>query len=732
MKKILLTLLASLVAVVCIAIPAKPGKRTTTQPDGTAIEYFVHGDETYHYMTDTEGFLLEKDSKGFLIRTGQAPTEAEIIARRAASTKRNTAAQSNLFKRRIGSAPISKGIVILVNYNDVQFKAENSRDEMWEMLNGENYTYNGATGSVRQYYIDQSYGQFEPTFDVFGPVTLSNNMAYYGGNDRYGNDSRVGQMVKEAVIAAKEQYNIDFSEYDGDGDGYVDFVDILYAGYGEADSYEEDAIWPCEWDLYSSGAGVVQYDGVRVNTFSCHQELDGSSGRRAGVGTPVHEFGHVFGLPDLYDTSYRNATLGDWDVMDAGSYNNNSRTPPGFSAYERFYAGWLTPEILNEPANITMQALNISPDAYIITSTGNHNLSGTNPSPNTFFLLENRQQTGWDRYLPGHGMLIWKIQYSSYSWTYNTVNNAVVSKQGVAIMAADGAVYSQNYQGSVYTWGDDGDTYPGSRNITHYTPFANYPITSISENNGVISFAFMNGVEELHTVYFNAGSNGSCEISSLTEDSLNAGVVLPEATPNEGYNFIGWGTDIDGAINDAGKAGDIFYPEYDLTLYAKYTTRKYNISYEVENVTINPRWAKADYGTPIYFRIQVRSGYEIGVEDIFLTMGGEELKIGTDYTYQNNRIDIPAIKGDVYLRIIARKYQEYTDVEDILSADRFFIRNANSLIFNSESQVTIYDINGKLINNMPTKKGTTISLHSGLYLIHISIGNQTYHYKILF
>ena len=213
-------------------------------------------------------------------------------------------------------------------------------DGFW--LNKPGYSDNGATGSARDYYYDNSNGVFEPIFDVYGPIKLSQNMAYYGANDSSGNDKNPEQAVKEACQAIDNI--VDFSNYDLDGDGEVDLVYMVYAGKGEADGGSSNTIWPHQWNLSSAGVNLI-LDGKTVDRYACGSELNGS-GSIDGLGTICHEFGHAMGLPDFYDTDYdtngQGRTLLDYSLMDSGSYNNDGWTPPYLNMEERkrsVYAG---------------------------------------------------------------------------------------------------------------------------------------------------------------------------------------------------------------------------------------------------------------------------------------------------------------------------------------------------------------------------------------------------------
>jgi M6 family metalloprotease-like protein len=193
-----------------------------------------------------------------------------------------------------------------------------------------------SSGSARQYFHDTSWGQYNPQFDVVGPYTLSQSYAYYGKN----NDANVGEMIRDACKMADED-GVDFTQYDNDNDGKVDFVYVLYAGYGEADGGPANTVWPHNYDLRYTGV-TCNVDGKTVRNYACSNEISYYSKLYNGIGTFCHEFSHVLGLPDLYETNQTPKglhTLLDWDILDYGPYNNDGNTPPAYSAYERFYMG---------------------------------------------------------------------------------------------------------------------------------------------------------------------------------------------------------------------------------------------------------------------------------------------------------------------------------------------------------------------------------------------------------
>ena len=497
MKRLSIIVFILVMTVAAWAIPARRTGIVMTQPDGSEITVYQHGDEHFHWQTNEKGEWLKLGDDGFY-RTTEALSTEQIEARRMASPKRavQTAYPLNIAPR---------GLVILVNFKDTEF--ETSKAEMDSMLIGVNYTrdysytYRGKTykvtskGSARQYFEDASFGQYDLQLDVVGPVTVSNNYSYYGQNNSAGQDKQAEKMINEACKLADSECNVDFSQYDNDGDGYVDFVFVIYAGYGEADGGDKNTIWPHAWNLYSAAGIKCQVDGKTVDLYACGNELDNYTKHHTGIGTFCHEFSHILGLPDLYDTNqtHNQKTLGEWDIMDYGPYNNDGNTPPMYSAYERFFMGWMTPRLITESKNIVLEELNDSQNALLISTTDQHNLIGNDPNPTKFYLLENRQQEGWDTYLPGHGLMLTYVQYSYNRWSQNTVNNNSKS-MGIDLIEADGKTPTSSQNG--YD-GKATDLFPAG--ATSYTKIADHTIEDIEEVDGVIKFKYKGGVDDPET-----------------------------------------------------------------------------------------------------------------------------------------------------------------------------------------------------------------------------------------
>lgn len=493
MKKI------GLIAVLCViintlwAVPARKGGFVVSQPDGSELTVYQHGDEYFHWLTNKQGEWLSMDAEGYY-RVTEALSAEQITAKRQAAPRR---AEYKATPLNIAT----RGLIILVNFKDAAFTT--SKAEMDSMLTGKNYTsnytykYSGRTytveseGSAWKYFYDASNGQYDPQFDVVGPVTVSQNMAYYGGNNSYG-DKNPEAMIIEACKLVDD--SVDFSLYDNDNDGIADFVYVIYAGYGEADGGAANTIWPHQYYIYQ----YLNLDDTKIYRYACSNEMDNYTKHHTGIGTFCHEFSHVLGLPDLYETDMDNLhdqkTLGQWSILDYGPYNNDGNTPPSYSAYERFFMGWLTPRLITEPENVVLEDLKNNNEALLISSTDEHNLIGNDPDPTTFYLLENRQQTGWDEYLPGHGLMLTKIQYNYNKWYNNTVNNTA-TKMGVDLIEADGkAPQYDDYRPSNGYMGKAKDLFPAG--ATAYTQITDHAIEEITEENGVIAFKYKGGAIE--------------------------------------------------------------------------------------------------------------------------------------------------------------------------------------------------------------------------------------------
>lgn len=533
MKKIIIfSLLVVCFVQTTFAIPAYPKPLKVKQADGSWLTIQMRGDEHGHYVLTSDGIPLVfnarqenyeyadwKDGKvqasGIKAveaseRTAKVKAFVESLDKSAIlesfkrarlqqlqqtlSSRRNASlkAGSNPQKEKLNNFPTIgevHSLVILVQFADTKFSTVGSDAHQFfnNMLNEPGFTYsNGANGSARDFYLNSSNGRFQPQFDVIGPVTLPEKYSYYGANQgsSVDNPARLEQFVREACTLADPL--VDFSQYDHNQDGYIDNIYFFYAGKGEADSGDGNALWPhsAYYSDIATQAGAAQtslkLNGVEVGNYTCSNEINGTliTPQPAGIGTFVHEFGHVLGLADHYDVNYGITTFapGSFDTMAQASYNNNGNTPAAFSAYERACLGWLDLTMLKNGVDTlnVLPDLNDSNKAYMVPVGGSNDQE--------YFIMENRQQKGWDAFIPGHGMLLWHIDYDAKAWEKNELN-ITGTHQRVDIVEADNKLTDNTRAG---------DPFPGTSNVTqcNLTSWAGGKVMSlddIEEKDGIIN-----------------------------------------------------------------------------------------------------------------------------------------------------------------------------------------------------------------------------------------------------
>lgn len=481
MKHFALSFILFLASLLSFAAPARYGEVTLTQPDGTRFTAIFSGDEFMKIKVTETGEAIIQDEDGWWsyavydangnkksigCHVGYATSDTNLAACRnipydllahKANLKRNKAEYNRIQRTpapvmmKAGAEPTSKnkaGLVILAQFKDATESFRYTRDQFFAMLNQHGYSVNGATGSVKQYFDDQFNGKYEFSFDVPDViVTLSQNRAYYGGNDEDGSDVRPQYMIVEACQLA-DQY-VDFSKYDEDGDGEVDNVFVFFAGLDEASGASEDHIWSHSWYIKDGAKIDLTLDGVVINRYACSSELSGGNYKDAvmtSIGTFCHEYSHTLGLMDLYDTDYDQggfaaATWRKTSLMDGGNYNNNSNTPPYYNAFERAMLGISEPIEITEAGTYELPPINEGVYYQINTTTENE-----------IFLIEYRGGKGWDAHLGGSGVLIYHVDLSTkpsgvsyrygrdvpayYRW-YSNELNALADHQCVDIIEAD-------------------------------------------------------------------------------------------------------------------------------------------------------------------------------------------------------------------------------------------------------------------------------------------------------
>ena len=478
-----------------MAVPANRKAVNVTQPDGTTVTIHLLGDEWQHFNTTTDGYSVIKNQQGFYVYAEKKNGElkaTQMVAHNAQERKANeqaflqnmkkyqapdmTPAIANMKGRveaigaqrraqgnRATNYENFKGLIVLIQYNDKEFSREDYPTVINDMVNQQNYTgfdNNQRTGSVRDYFTDNSEGKFQPQFDVVGPYTVN-----YSQYDANMNGDKCSKILVDALNQADADVN--FKNYDGDSNGAVDLVFFILAGNGaNYGGNNENLWWPhrsviIDEEKYNTGKNPYIYkDGVLLWDYASSTELCGYTTNPQtvfidGIGTICHEFSHVLGLPDFYDTNYEedgeSVTPGDWSLMASGNYLNNGFTPVGYSLYERYLVGFTDkPEVISQPGNYTLEPLYNNQKGYWLNT----------PEPKEFFILENRQrsQFKWDAYLPGDGMLVHRVDRSNEGiWQANKVNADPEHNYYVLLRAGGGSTSSAS------------DPFPGSKNVHELT-----------------------------------------------------------------------------------------------------------------------------------------------------------------------------------------------------------------------------------------------------------------------
>ena len=570
----------------CTAVSAYPYPYTYSQPDGTQVTITLKGDERAHWAETTDGYKLLNNGKdgweyavlnvdGDLKCSGRLAREASkrSLSDKALLSKTSkdihfSQKQVNILKsiwetqhtadntsnssmqKSIGTSSTSsfqkssnidkvfsplgtrKLVMILIGFTDQAFTK--TKADFEALMNQTGYNLNGATGSVKDYFLETSYNQFNVSTTVAGPYTSAHEMAYYGANTSStgGSDKNPGALITEAITQADKDVN--FAEFDNDGDGTVDGVYVVYAGYGEASGASVNTIWP-----HASGISTMVCDGVKISKYSCSNELQGTVGTAmTTIGVICHEFGHVCGAMDYYDTNYATDGqydgMGYWDLMASGSWGGNpaGSRPPHMNPYDKIRSHWVIPTLLTADASITLNDIKANPTIYRYNTTTN----------NEYFLLENRQQTGFNASVPGHGLMIYHVD-GDYITTHSSTNDINAgAHQGILPMAANATVANGVINGVVNTtacpWPGtshkttfDDTTTPSSKSWA--TANTNGGLYNITESSGIISLCYISCPTVNPLFNFTATPANSAQVNlSWTNNAANNDVIIAYNTSN--------------------------------------------------------------------------------------------------------------------------------------------------------------------------------------------------------
>lgn len=600
----MLAFLISLVLIqIAYCVPALDTVQQLQQPDGTTFTARLWGDETGHGWETSDGYAVMKDpTTAFwhyarMDQTTHKLTAAGIVSaahspanlqkhQRPKQTSFQRIHQQNAFRSEsrtvertavTGSRPLP---VIMINFNDTV--------TTYDAADFESLLFGAGNNSMKAYYEEVSYGAFTIApghAGVTGWHTAVNAKTYYGQNDAYGYDQHPGELVREAVAAADGA--VDFSEYDTDGDCYVDAVVIIHQGPGEEAGGFSDTIWSHRWNLNSAayyGDGTGQYttndEGtcgqIKVNDYIIQPERLGNGIQTIGVF--AHEYGHVLGLPDLYDIDGSSNGIGNWGLMSGGAWGAVSRpgdSPAHLCAWSKYVLGWIDPVPVSEAlTNQVIAPASTHDDVYLF-------YPDNQIDSREYYLIENRQFIGFDAGLPGAGLAIWHIDEAKA--TDNNRDNSqeclpsadcTDTHYRVALIQADG--YSDLEAG--YNRGDNGDLYPGISENTAFTSVSAPSSLRYDASSSHVSISDITESDETITA--------TLSLSYLVTQSVTgSGRITPGGT-----TAIAYGGSKSFAIipDDGHQLMDVYVDDISVGAVSKYTFSGTQLDHEIKAVFTSP------------------------------------------------------------------------------------------------------------------------------------------------
>lgn len=504
MKRLLFTFYLIVITITIKAAKADPTPFTIIQPDGTKITLILHGDEHFSWISTLDGVLVTKKNKGYYVAKVTSNGTLEATNLLAHNEETRTSAEIKIAKTQkkvlffknatqkiatirraigIGQASIPyfphegspKVLTILVDFEDNPFTVKDPKASFEQYLNGEGKPISFGTkeelnyGSVGQYFKDMSNGKFTPKFGLVGPYRMPKPLAYYGKDAGASHDVNIMELIKDACEAING--NIDFKDYDSNGDKIIDLVYVIYAGYAQSMGGNKSTdIWPKSSFSY----GGINIDGYTIGRYGVSNELnanrtspikDGKVVKMInGIGLFCHEFSHTMGLPDFYpltaEAQIDNQGMEYWDLMDGGEYTNNGYSPTPYTPWEKEVMGWTSLKTLKDSTtNVTLQP----DDAWKIESDNS----------DEYLIVHNIQKKGWHTGIAklGHGMLIYRVNYGKNKVNmYDRVND-IPGKPGMTIVPADGILYSSytantDEEQKRYKESHASDPFPGTHNVT--------------------------------------------------------------------------------------------------------------------------------------------------------------------------------------------------------------------------------------------------------------------------
>ena len=467
MKRYIFSLLLASFTLWLMAVPAMRLRRSVTLDDGRTVMVTAFGDEDFDYLMTDDGEVVIERNNVFHATGFTLDEYIETLPSLPRSTRKQVGSVASALVQPYGTKKIP---VILTAFKDKKFSLARTnakvRNFYNDFFNGTDiYGSTGNWGSVRQYFIGQSLGQFMPEFSIIGPVQLDEDYGYYGGDKGGSKDTLYSTFIREsftkALEWARDSLEGDWTQFDNNGDNKTDMCVIIFAGLGQnyTNSFgDKSTIWPKEMPTSYTIDGFTLSGCSSCCELRPTAALDGviTSTQPDGIGVAVHELSHAIGLPDFYDTKNVAFGMDYWSIMDYGMYTRNAKVPVNYTAYEREFMGWQQTETINGPRTLHISCFGKGGKGYKLVNDAN---------PNEYYILDNRQNVDWDWGLcsnRGHGMLVMHIDYNSGSWLGNSVNTTP-NHQRMTIIPANGTFIGSNNYKNKDEWQTSlqGNPYPG-------------------------------------------------------------------------------------------------------------------------------------------------------------------------------------------------------------------------------------------------------------------------------
>ncbi len=753
-----------------------PEPNTFTQQDGSVITLVAFGNEQENYLETPEGYtvLVNEnnifeyayiDANGNLSPSGIKATNKTTFTGKNSFSKNlrysksqkailaeafSQLAQNN--DKNIGKAGpqgfpakgIRKVCVLLIQYPDLLATIDKSVYN--NLFNQINY---GGFGSVKDYYLRTSYGQLTLNSDVYGWFMADKNYINYGkSNANYNTNTR--DLVRDAVVAA-DSAGVDFSPYDNDLDGKIDGLLILHAGIGAEEQSAPNAN-DYIWSFRSTYFGTLLVDGVTVSSFCMFPEkrYSNASYPAVGIGVITHEFGHILDLPDLYSTQSNGEGAGNFTNMAGGPWLNSERTPCLFDAWSKMSLEWHVPTIISQIGTYTIPKC---------AADSNFSYRINTSKTTEYFLLENKQLKGNDRYIPGKGLAIWHIN-GNYAKLLsagggNNVNNDT-SKYGTGLMQADGLRHLEKATNR----GDAGDLYPGTSNNRSFSgstnPSSNFYPTTAGGVRATSNVTISNITQNTDSsITFTLGSKA---FSSFDGGSLNGCVPYTIAFKNNSLfaNNFKWN------FGDSSAEVTTANPTYTFTKIGSYAVKLYvldSINNAIDSSTQTFKINASPNAIGTVTRINADSFYfvnnSINADYVSWKMGNSSSNNAEPFGFKFSAVGVIPIKLIAYKASCTDTFKVVIDVWNTSVNETKMLNNVviypnpfgNELtvsfecMANQQADLTITNILGQQVysNQMNTKSGINLfnlnnanSLEgNGIYFVRLSIDKQTYIYKIM-